>query len=107
MALHELGTNAAKHGALSNTDGTLSIEWSVVGRGKTGRFRIRWLERGGPPPELSQKRGFGRTVMVDIVQQALDAEVRLTYPPSGAVWELIAPVESTLDTARADPESGI
>jgi two-component sensor histidine kinase len=96
MALHELGTNAAKYGALSGADGSVRVEWNIVGSGRDAHIRMKWSETGGPMPDPSQKRGFGHTVMVDMTKQALDAEVRLEYPSSGAVWELVAPLEWSL-----------
>jgi PAS domain S-box-containing protein len=98
MALHELGTNAAKYGALSAPEGIIEISWGVLGSGANARFRIRWSERDGPEPQSPRKGGFGRTVVIDMVKHALDAEVRLEYPPSGAIWELVAPVEWTLQS---------
>jgi two-component sensor histidine kinase len=97
MALHELGTNAAKYGALSGPEGSVRVEWSIVGIGREAYIRMKWSENGGPVPKPSQKRGFGHTVMVDMIKRALDAEVSLEYPASGTVWELVASVEWTLD----------
>ncbi|HYD56283.1 MAG TPA: PAS domain S-box protein, partial [Burkholderiales bacterium] len=48
LALHELSTNAAKYGALSNENGTVTIEWAVTGGAADSRFRLSWTERGGP-----------------------------------------------------------
>lgn len=93
MALHELATNAAKYGALSDDKGCVRIEWDIVDAGEQTCFEMRWSERGGPAPEPPKKRGFGHTVMVEMLMRALDAEVRLMYPSSGVVWELAAPLE--------------
>jgi two-component sensor histidine kinase len=98
MAFRELATNAAKYGALSAAEGSIRIEWDVVGRGEHARFRIRWSEQGGPTVASPQTHGFGHTVMVDMVKHALNADVRLEYLPSGASWELVAPVVWTFDT---------
>ena len=60
MALHELATNAAKHGALSVPEGTVSVAWRIDGR----RLRIRWAESGGPPvPGSPKRRGFGSRLL--------------------------------------------
>jgi PAS domain S-box-containing protein len=93
MALRELATNAAKYGALSSAEGSIRIEWDIVGSDRDACFRMRWSERGGPVPEPPTKRGFGHTVMVEMIKHALDAGVRLDFPSSGAVWELVAPLE--------------
>jgi two-component sensor histidine kinase len=54
LVLNELATNATKHGALAG-DGQVSITWTV----SNGKVHLVWLEMGGPPVVLSNKRGFG------------------------------------------------
>src|SRR3712207_8973913 len=53
MLLHELATNAAKHGALSVPDGRVAVRWQVArgagDGGGGGMLRLRWAEKGGPP----------------------------------------------------------
>jgi two-component sensor histidine kinase len=46
MALHELATNAAKYGALSNDRGQIYVDWSAADA--AGQFRLTWREVGGP-----------------------------------------------------------
>jgi hypothetical protein len=55
MALHELGTNALKYGALSVGRARSRCAWST----SDGRFRLRWEEKGGPPVSPPTHRGFG------------------------------------------------
>src|SRR6202000_1119053 len=55
MILHELGTNSLKYGALSKTDGVVTIAWTVVKQ----RLELRWTELGGPKVEAPIRRGFG------------------------------------------------
>ena len=88
MALHELATNAGKHGALSGPAGSVRIEWELAGEGAQKQFAMRWSELNGPPCAPPQRRGFGHTVIVDMAEHALDAQVSLTYPASGLVWRL-------------------
>ena len=92
MALHELATNAAKYGALSNTSGTVAIGWSIGSDAdEARRFRLQWRESGGPPVVEPQRRGFGRRVLVEMAAAELLAEVSLTFPTDGAVWKIDAP----------------
>ena len=49
LAVHELATNAAKYGALSNQAGQVHISWSCSDENGHGRFTFHWQERGGPP----------------------------------------------------------
>jgi len=58
MLLHELATNAAKHGALSAPGGAVDLEWDLGGEG--GGLRLCWREAGGPPlAGAPARKGFG------------------------------------------------
>ena len=59
LILHELATNAIKHGALSNDDGRVSISWQR----HDDHVRLDWRESGGPPVLAPQRRGFGTTLI--------------------------------------------
>jgi PAS domain S-box-containing protein len=65
MALHELATNAVKHGALSNGTGTVKINWHFT-RDHPRRFRLRWVESGGPAVEKPRTRGFGSRLVEQV-----------------------------------------
>jgi two-component sensor histidine kinase len=87
LALHELATNAAKYGALSNEDGDVEIRWEIG----DGRFKISWQEIDGPPVSPPAREGFGHKVVTRIVTLALEGKVDLRFEPSGLVWELDIP----------------
>lgn len=87
LALHELATNAAKYGALSNEDGHVDIRWDL----HDGRFAIAWQERGGPAVSPPAREGFGHKVVTRIVTLALEGKVDLRFEPSGLVWKLDIP----------------
>jgi two-component sensor histidine kinase/PAS domain-containing protein len=59
LLLHELGTNAIKHGSLSNETGRVDVVWAVAGCGDSAEFRLRWRESGGPPAHEPDQKGFG------------------------------------------------
>lgn len=59
IALHELGTNAVKYGALSDGKGWISIEWCDV----DGRFQLDWKEHDGPPVKAPSSKGFGSRLL--------------------------------------------
>ena len=67
MALHELATNAVKHGALANEAGPIHIRWSIAEGPAEPEFRMDWSEHDGPPVVTPQRTGFGRTVMERMV----------------------------------------
>jgi PAS domain S-box-containing protein len=92
MALHELATNAAKHGALSSPEGKVRIQWNVAPDGIDGfRCRLCWQETDGPKVEPPNHRGFGRVVIERTTAQALDGKVTLSFAPSGFCWSLDFP----------------
>ena len=96
LALHELATNAAKYGALSTPEGRIRISWGLVGDGADRRFRIAWIEAGGPEVTAPERRGFGRMVVERNVARVLEGEVELDFAKDGVRWSLVVPVEHVL-----------
>ena len=92
MALHELCTNAAKYGALSERGGRVGIEWRVDREDGASRLRLRWEERGGPRVAPPARRGFGSRLIGRGLAHELEAKVRLDHPPEGVVCEIDAPL---------------
>jgi len=90
LALHELATNASKHGALSSPKGRIEIRWGMGQRDHERRFRMTWRETGGPPVTEPAQRGFGHSVVETMVGRALEGEARLEWLPEGLVWSLDA-----------------
>ncbi|WP_407526848.1 sensor histidine kinase [Methylobacterium oryzisoli] len=88
MALHELGTNAVKYGALSVPDGQVAIAWSLEGRTLT----LRWRESGGPPVSPPTRTGFGSRLIGQSLARDLDGTVTLDYAPEGVVCTIRAPL---------------
>jgi len=89
LALHELATNASKHGALSVPEGTVSIEWSAPAAGQ--RIAVNWQESGGPPVQPPQRRGFGHELIERIVPQVLKGTGALNFAPGGVRWSFEFP----------------
>ncbi|WP_168771147.1 PAS domain-containing protein [Palleronia sediminis] len=86
MALHELGTNAIKHGALSVPDGRVTLDWDTEG----GRLRVTWIERGGPPVTRPARNGFGTMVLGALISQSLGARAETAWPEEGLEWRFEA-----------------
>jgi two-component system CheB/CheR fusion protein len=91
LILHELGTNAAKHGALTRSEGRLHISWQVQAASDR-RVRLRWQERHGPMVEPPAARGFGTRLIERACEYELGGEVELEYAPDGLSCELVFPV---------------
>jgi PAS domain S-box-containing protein len=76
MALHELATNAIKHGALSCPGGRLSVVWRVEAGGTW--LCLDWREEGGPPvasPTPGSRRGFGSRVLEATIRAQLGGSI--------------------------------
>jgi two-component sensor histidine kinase len=93
MALHELGTNAVKYGALSNGSGRVEVVWSVLGRGSGRRLVLGWRESGGPPVKAPERRGFGSRLIERSLASDLGGEARMDFAPTG----LVCTIEARLD----------
>jgi len=88
MALHELGTNAAKYGALSVPDGRVEVRWAA----RDGGLVLTWRERGGPPVVPPTRQGFGSRLIERGLARELSGEVRLAFEPAGVTCEITAPL---------------
>lgn len=101
MALHELCTNAAKYGALSDDAGRISVVWTLAPKGEGCKLCLRWTEAGGPPVRAPSRRGFGSRLIERGLKHEFGGKVRLEFPPSGVVCT----IETQLDAASsADPK---
>jgi PAS domain S-box-containing protein len=102
MVFHELATNAAKHGALSNAaTGMIDIAWRIEPHPWGDRMRLQWRERGGPPVTHPSHKGFGSRLIENGLAQDLGGEVLLNYEPGGVVCQIVMPIEPE---ARNDRE---
>lgn len=88
LALHELATNAAKYGALSNADGRLSVQWSAEG----DQLSLEWAE--SCPHEITrpQKTGFGSKVIDVSVKSQLGGQVVKEWRLTGLRCVLTLPM---------------
>jgi two-component sensor histidine kinase len=91
MSLNELCTNAIKYGALSSAAGRIAIALTVDELAQ--RFKLTWMERGGPVVRKPTRRSFG-TRLINRLAVQLDGDVRLIYEPAGFVCEFDIPVEA-------------
>jgi two-component sensor histidine kinase len=89
IALHELGTNAMKYGALSNQDGRITLAWSV----DEGALHMNWREDGGPPVTPPTRSGFGTRLIERSLSNDLGGEARILYLPAGVVAQMSTPLE--------------
>jgi two-component sensor histidine kinase len=96
LALHELGTNASKYGALSRSSGKVLIDWKIEALNGVPRFHMTWREHGGPSVRAPEQSGFGRTLIERVTAEKLNGTAELAFPPDGVTWTLDAPVDQVL-----------
>lgn len=97
MALHELGTNAAKYGALSAENGHVVIVWAIEGADDDRRLTLHWEESGGPEVVPPKRKGFGSRLIERALAAELSGEVHVRYEPSGVVCTIDAPMPIGLE----------
>jgi len=103
MALHELATNASKHGALSVTTGRVSITWDWLLAAEGERtLQLRWEESGGPPVSPPTRRGFGHAVIERLTAASMHGTAVLDWRPEGLCWTLEVPESSLVSESDED-----
>jgi len=86
MAVHELATNATKHGALSTSEGRVSVEWA---QRDDGQVRVRWSETGGPAVSEPSRHGVGLgTIMTCAHDEFGRGHVAFDWRREGLVCDL-------------------
>ena len=93
MVIHELCTNAVKHGALSALNGRVLISWAVS-EDHPPRFKLHWKERGGPPVQEPSRRSFGSRLIEQALPGQLQGEARLRFEPDGLSCEVNIPLSA-------------
>ena len=86
MALHELATNAVKHGALSQPGGRVDVAWSVGGDGVAPQ--ITWRESGGPPVRKPTRFGLGASLLERALRGTIGGRTEMDWAPDGLVCRL-------------------
>jgi two-component sensor histidine kinase len=89
LAIHELATNAAKFGALSAQDGSVSVRWRLAA---DTIAEVEWCERDGPPVPEARGRGFGTELIEKIIAHELRQPVKLEFRAEGVRCVLRVPV---------------
>ncbi|MCJ2130194.1 HWE histidine kinase domain-containing protein [Methylobacterium sp. E-045] len=92
MAIHELTTNAAKHGALSTQEGRVAIVWSVTEDAAGKTLHLDWSEFGGPRVRPPTRQGFGSRLLQRVLTAQVRADIAASYPPEGFRLTMRAPL---------------
>jgi PAS domain S-box-containing protein len=105
MALHELATNAAKHGAFASAGGRVSVAWRLDRA--AGVLRLRWSETGGPPLAGAPARtGFGSRVIRATIRDQLGGQVEQDWSGGGLVCDIALPAARVVLPAHHGNSAG-
>jgi two-component sensor histidine kinase len=105
MVLHELTTNAAKHGAFSNQSGRVLLRWLWLQNGSHGPLAIEWQEIGGPPVLAPSRSGYGTRIIRELIPYELGGKVDLAFAADGFRCRLHIPADSMSRGSRLNDDS--
>ncbi|UWR21193.1 GAF domain-containing protein [Sulfitobacter sp. S190] len=95
LVLHEMATNAAKYGALSEESGKLVLTWDTIAGDDGTAVHLRWSETGGPNvPGAPSTKGFGSTLIEMTVNSQMNGSMQTDWHPEGVRHDLYLPTAS-------------
>ena len=97
LIMHELGTNATKHGALSSPSGSIAIGWTRDPQHQG--VELIWQERGGPRVTQPGRKGFGQVVF-ERIGASLDGDIATDFRPEGFVCTVTIAANNLLPSGR-------
>lgn len=101
LVLHELATNAVKHGALSHPSGCVTMSCERIANVRPGQLRFTWRESGGPAVSKPDGEGFGLTALRAAAYEA-SAHANIAFAPEGLIYTLEGPLCAHDDSVSAD-----
>jgi PAS domain S-box-containing protein len=97
MAMHELATNAAKYGALSNDAGIVDLSWEQVSEASSDSVRVCWKEAGGPLVTIPKRTGFGSA----LIKSAFGGDgLVFDYKTDGVMCSFVVPLDRPSEGAQ-------
>jgi PAS domain S-box-containing protein len=109
MAVHELATNASKHGSLSNPSGRVGLSWTVTRTQQGLTLVLQWKESRGPAPRRTRRVGFGSRLINMVIERQLNGQVEQSFTAEGLHSLLTVPLTherwpgGARSAARTDP----
>jgi two-component sensor histidine kinase len=100
LTLHELAVNAVKYGSLSVESGRVEVVWREA---PGGGFNLEWLETGGPMTSPPDVRGFGMTLIEDVVGRELGGRATIEYKRSGVTAMIHGAADALVDEPEPEP----
>jgi PAS domain S-box-containing protein len=105
MAVHELATNASKHGSLSVVSGRVELSWSVTRTEQGLTLVLDWKESRGPAPRRSRRAGFGSRLISMVIERQLNGQVEQSFAADGLRARLTVPLTHERWPGSARPTS--
>ena len=99
LVLHELATNAAKHGALSRAKGTVSLSWSLKSGNNPPLLTVLWEEHGGPAVTKPKASGFGSALIKGGIPSA---QVKYEFRRNGVICKIELPLQPAAEDVDID-----
>ena len=90
LVVHELATNAVKHGSLSSERGRVVLDWKIDRSTAAEQLRFSWMERGGPPASPPEYIGLGTRLM------SLVGKSQAAFKEEGFEFFLTVPVDEAV-----------
>ncbi|WP_299652980.1 HWE histidine kinase domain-containing protein [uncultured Tateyamaria sp.] len=103
LVIHELVTNSAKYGALTDQSGRVGVDLNIA---DDGALVIEWRERGGPVVKAPTRRGFGSTIIERTVPFELNGTVETRFKISGFEADIMIPSRYVSEGVIVDKEDG-
>jgi PAS domain S-box-containing protein len=94
MAVHELTTNAVRHGALARQEGRLEVGWSMIEKDGEPALLCEWNEFAGTPVTPRCRDGFGSMLLERVLPQQIRAEVKVDFAPEGIRLRMAVPLQN-------------
>jgi PAS domain S-box-containing protein len=92
MAVHELATNASKHGSLSDPSGHVDVTWSITRTQQGLTLVLDWTESRGPAPKRNRRAGFGSRLINMVIERQLNGKVEQSFGTDGLSAKLTVPL---------------
>jgi two-component sensor histidine kinase len=94
MAVHELTTNAVRHGALAKEEGRVEVGWSLIDKDGEPALLCEWSEFAGSPVTPRCRDGFGSMLLERVLPQQIRAEVKVDFAPGGFRLRMAVPLQN-------------
>jgi PAS domain S-box-containing protein len=92
LAVHELATNANKHGSLTGAAGRINLAWSVTRTQQGLTLVLDWKESRGPAPKRNRRAGFGSRLINMVIERQLNGQVQQSFAPGGMETRMVVPL---------------